>query len=73
MTINTRVKHVANKSTEKLSYSINEACAAIGIGRTKLYEMIASKKLKVRKLGDRTLIRRPDLQRFVDKLPIAVR
>jgi excisionase family DNA binding protein len=49
--------------------SIAEACAAAGIGRTKLYEAIADGRLKARKLGKRTLILRDDLRQFLAALP----
>ncbi len=42
--------------TEKLAYSVHEACTAIGIGRTRLYEEIKSGRIIVRKIGKRTLI-----------------
>jgi excisionase family DNA binding protein len=46
----------------KLSYTINEACAAIGIGRTSLYELIKAGALPVCKVGGRTLIERSALE-----------
>ncbi|MHC4053397.1 helix-turn-helix domain-containing protein [Bradyrhizobium sp. 25ACV] len=51
--------------------SISEACAMAGIGRTKVYEAIASGHLKARKCGTRTLILRDDLRRFLNSLPSA--
>ncbi len=47
---------------EKLSYSVNEAAAVAGIGRTKLYELINEGELPLVKIGTRTLIRRVDLE-----------
>jgi excisionase family DNA binding protein len=41
---------------DKLAYSIPEACIAIGIGRTRLYEEIKSGRIAVKKIGKRTLI-----------------
>jgi excisionase family DNA binding protein len=51
--------------------SIDEVCAAIGIGRTKVYEAIATRALKARKVGKRTLILRDDLRQFLASLPPA--
>ncbi|MHC2584185.1 helix-turn-helix domain-containing protein [Bradyrhizobium diazoefficiens] len=51
--------------------SISEACAMAGIGRTKVYEAIATGSLKARKCGKRTLILRDDLRRFLASLPSA--
>jgi len=42
-----------------------------GIGRTKVYEAIATGSLKARKCGKRTLILRDDLRRFLASLPSA--
>ena len=44
--------------TDKLSYTLKEAAAASGLGRTKLYELINSGELPLVKIGARTLIRR---------------
>ena len=56
---------------EREGLSISEACAMAGIGRTKVYEAIASGRLKARKCGTRTLILRDDLRRFLNSLPSA--
>jgi excisionase family DNA binding protein len=52
----------------QMSLSIEEVCAATGLGRTKLYEHINSGKLKARKLGKRTLILKVDLENFLTNL-----
>ena len=49
--------------------SVVEACAVAGIGRSKLYEAIATGSLKARKWGKRTLILRDDLRQFLASLP----
>ncbi len=41
---------------ERLSCTIPEACAATGLGRTKLYEQIGAGRVQTRKFGTRTLI-----------------
>jgi excisionase family DNA binding protein len=56
---------------QREGFSIAEACAAAGIGRTKLYQAIADGSLKARKLGKRTLILRDDLYQFLAALPTA--
>ena len=45
--------------------SIEQALAATGLGRTKLYEAINSGKLRARKLGKRTLILQSELELFL--------
>lgn len=49
----------------KLSYTIQEACQAIGIGRTSIYKFISAGVLKTFKIGARTLIDANDLKSFV--------
>lgn len=41
---------------EKQSYRIAEFCLAHGVGRSKVYEEIAAKRLKIIKFGRMTLI-----------------
>jgi len=43
-------------SPQPLAYSIADACTAISIGKTRLYELIAEGRLHTRKIGSRTLI-----------------
>jgi excisionase family DNA binding protein len=50
--------------------SILEACRIAGIGRTKIYEAIADRRLKARKLGKRTIVLRSDLHEFLAALPV---
>lgn len=45
-----------NSTPAKLAYSIPEAVQATSIGRSKLYELIAQNRIKVRKIGKRTVI-----------------
>ena len=54
-----------------LAFSIKDACAAIGIGRTKLYGLIGERKLEARAIGGRTVIPAASLHRFVADLPPA--
>ncbi|ESQ79149.1 hypothetical protein ABENE_22850, partial [Asticcacaulis benevestitus DSM 16100 = ATCC BAA-896] len=50
---------------EKISYGIDEAVKATGLGRTFLYERMASGELKSIKVGGRRLIRVADLMDFL--------
>ncbi len=52
----------------QLSLSIEEARAATGLGRTKLYQLINSGELKARKIGKRTIILKDDLEAFLNNL-----
>lgn len=53
--------------TDKISYTVNEAVAASGIGRTKLYDLMRAGELKPAKIGTRTLIRRKDLEALIER------
>lgn len=44
------------KQPEKLAYSIREACIASSLGRTTLYSHITSGRLRVVRVGGRTLV-----------------
>jgi hypothetical protein len=49
--------------------SVKEFCAWSGIGRTKAYEEILFGRLKVKKVGRRTLIPFTEAQRWFEALP----
>ena len=53
--------------------SIAEACLVLGIGRSKLYELIADGSLPLRKIGRKSLIARADLVELVSRLPVVKR
>ena len=46
----------ADYEPPKLAYSVKEACKASSLGRTTIYAHIASGRLKVRRIGGRTVI-----------------
>lgn len=54
---------------ERLAYTTHEACTALRIGRTKLYELLGSGDLKAVALGGKTLIPRDALEAFMASLP----
>jgi excisionase family DNA binding protein len=49
--------------------SIEQVCRVSGVGKTKLYELIAVGTLKSRKVGRRRLILMTDLCEFLNALP----
>ena len=57
--------------TPRLLYTINEACAALGVKRTSLYQLMAEGLIDARKLGGKTMIVAESLGRFVEGLPKA--
>lgn len=48
-----------------LAYRINDAADAIGVGRTKLYELIAAGKIPAKKRDGLTFIRAVDLDAYI--------
>ena len=56
---------------EKLLCDRREAMAALGIGNTKLYELLTTGKLRGRKLGRKLLIEANSLREFARSLPAA--
>jgi excisionase family DNA binding protein len=54
---------------QKLFYTISETCRLLSVGRTKLYELIGSGEIPVRKLGKKTLVAAADLKRWAERLP----
>lgn len=51
----------------KLSYTVNEAAAAIGVSRSKIYALVREGELSVFKWCGRTLIRADVLQDACDR------
>ena len=52
---------------EPICVRINEAARMIGIGRTKLYELISSGELETVKIGKATRITTASLRRLVER------
>jgi excisionase family DNA binding protein len=50
---------------KRLSYTVAQAVAASGIGRTTLYGLMRSGQLPFVKLGNRTLVRGDDLEKLL--------
>ena len=53
---------------EPIFLSIPDACRVLGVGRSKLYELISSGDITIRKIGRKTLIPREDLMSFAARL-----
>ena len=50
--------------TRKHAYRIDEACYALGIGRTSLYELVKEGNLKLIKVAGRTLVPLSEIERL---------
>jgi excisionase family DNA binding protein len=51
-----------------LLLTINQVAALLNLGRTKTYEIVRSGKIKSLKVGSRRLIRREDVELYVEKV-----
>jgi excisionase family DNA binding protein len=51
-----------------IAVSPSEAARMMGLGRTKLYELLSANELKSLKLGTRRLIRVSEIESFLDRL-----
>jgi excisionase family DNA binding protein len=51
-------------TSERMSYTVPDACDVLGISRTSLYQLIRSGELKIVKIAGRTLVPRSELERL---------
>lgn len=58
----------ASTDTPRLAYSVDEAADMIGISRRSIYELLRSGQLRSVKIGARRLVRRSDLDTFLEEL-----
>lgn len=57
------------RPADPLAYRVDDAAAAIGVSRSKVWELIARGEIVARKLDGSTIILRDDLQTYLDGLP----
>jgi excisionase family DNA binding protein len=53
----------------RISLSLAEVCGPTGIGMTKIRQAIDAEMLPARRLGKKIVVRRPDVDEFLKKLP----
>lgn len=54
-------------ATEPLAYRIRDASRVSGLSKSYLYELAAEGRIKLSKIGGRTLIARTELLRLIDE------
>jgi excisionase family DNA binding protein len=54
---------------ERLTCSVAEACTAVGLSRSKIYELIAGGAVETVLIGRRRLVRVPSLKRLLSASP----
>lgn len=60
--------HANQELSQKLAFSIDEVQAIVGLGKTSLYKLIGSGRLKTKKVNRRSLILKEDLEAFLSGL-----
>lgn len=58
-------------AVDKIAYNVLEAAAAIGVGKTAVWEMLADGTIQAKKFRGRTLIPRSELERIIAEAPPA--
>jgi len=58
---------------ERLAYRIKEAAEVLAISRSRLYELVSAGEIQVLKEGARTLVRRSELEAYLDRLEASAR
>ena len=57
-----------NDTQERLAYRVREAADVLAISRSRFYELVAQGQIRILKAGARTLVRRQELERYLDRL-----
>ena len=52
----------------RLLLPVNDAATSLGVGRTKIYELIADGQIELVKIGRKSLVPKASLEQFVSKL-----
>ncbi|WP_199743597.1 helix-turn-helix domain-containing protein [Caulobacter sp. 602-1] len=59
---------IQRPSPPRMAYRVREAAEMLAISRSRFYELIAEGRIRVLKEGARTLVRRCELERYLDAL-----
>lgn len=60
-------------TSHRLAYRIPEAAAMIGVGKSKVWELIQEGRLPARKIDSSTVILHADLEAFIVAAPLSQR
>ena len=60
-----------NTTSQKGAYSVNEFMAWASIGRSKFYQEVNEGRLKIRKIGAKTVVTATDANAWLNSLPEA--
>ena len=54
---------------DPVAYSVSDVLKLVGISRSKFYQLVNAGQIKVRKIGNRTIVLVRDLNTWLDSLP----
>jgi hypothetical protein len=57
------------RPTWNRAMSVRCFCESVGIGRTRFYEEVRARRLRVRKVGRRTIVTADDAEAWLNRLP----
>jgi excisionase family DNA binding protein len=60
----------ATVMTRPLAYRVDDAAALLGIGKSKVWELIGSGRLKARRIDGATIILHSELELFLSDTPL---
>jgi excisionase family DNA binding protein len=59
-----------DKAVSKLAFTVEEACEAVGLGRSYIYEAMSNGRLRSFKAGRRRLVSRAALVEFISAMEL---
>jgi excisionase family DNA binding protein len=62
---------ISSAISSRLAYGIDDAAAALGLSRSRIYELIAAGEIAACKVGKRTIIPAAELTAFLDRHRVA--
>lgn len=54
---------------DPVAYSVSDVLKLVGISRSKFYQVVNARQIKIRKIGNRTIILAGDLDAWLASLP----
>lgn len=69
MTLETNA--AAHNTPDRMAYRVKEAADVLAISRSHFYELVAAGHIKILKDGTRTLVRKAELEAYLDRLELA--
>jgi len=62
-----RAKQSCENAAKRLAWRVNDACGALGISRSHFYDLAAAGKVRLVKIGGRTVIPDAEVQRLASE------